>query len=176
MKGLPTFIKKWVLWIILSYVFFISLFLVFVFIPQRNQIFKYKTEKNLLEYNYLKLKNNPQFLRSIKDLVEIAENKIYNFEWFTFYDDPNIALYDYLENLSSQAGIEIISIKGIPDKNELYYLWEVKLQGDFKNFVSFVYLIETGKKYLKIEEIEIISGEKGESFYNLKLAGLRGIK
>ncbi|MCM8804799.1 MAG: hypothetical protein NC833_06060 [Candidatus Omnitrophica bacterium] len=177
MKDLINILKRMIIGIIVSYVFVIGLFFVLVILPQKNQIIKYKTEKELLEYNYMRVKNNPTFFHSIKKIISIAEDKIKNFEWLTLSDDPNLAIYEYLENLSLKTGTEIITIKNIPDKNDLYYLWEVKLQGDFRNFIPFIWEIENGQKYLRIEEIEVLSNEeKNKDFFNVKIAGIKKVK
>lgn len=176
MKDLISILKRWILWIIISYLFIISLFFVALFIPQKNQIIKYKTEKNLLEYNYLKIKNNPNFFKSIEKMVEMAENKVYDFEWLNYSDDPNLTIYEYLEELSKKTGMEIISVKNSDKKNDLYYLWEVELSGNFKNFIYFINTIETEKRYLKIEEIEILSSDKENDFFKLKIAGIKKVK
>lgn len=173
MKDLINIIKRMIVGIIISYVFVIGLFFVLVIMPQKNQIIKYKTEKELLEYNYMRVKNNPTFFSSIEKTIHIAEDKINNFEWLNYTEDPNLAIYEYLENLSSKTGSEIITVKNIPEENDLYYLWEVKLQGNFKNFISFIWEIENGKKYLKINEIEVLSNEEGKNFFNLKIAGIK---
>ncbi|MCX7917343.1 MAG: hypothetical protein N2589_04370 [bacterium] len=173
MKNLVNIVKRWIFFIIISYIFIIVLFLVLVIIPQKNQIIKYKTEKELLEYNYLKIKNTPSFFNAIERTIKIIEDKINNFEWLNFSDDPTLTVYEYLEKLSSKSGNEIISMKKAENKSDQYYVWEIKVHGNFSNFISFLYDLENGNKYLKIEEIEILSGEKEKDFFNLKIAGIK---
>ncbi len=168
---------KWIFWSLFSYFIIFSFFYVFVLIPQKNFIIKNKTEKELLEYNYLKIKGSPKFVKNILNTIAIAENKIKKFEWLNYEDDPNFALYQYLENLSKNTGIEIISLsEDEKDKEGLYYFWNLKLMGDYSQFLSFIYRIETGEKYLKIEEIELIKGEEGKNFYIIKIAGIKEVK
>ncbi|MFN4227961.1 MAG: hypothetical protein ACK4F0_07490 [Candidatus Ratteibacteria bacterium] len=176
MKEIFNIIKGKILWIVISYAFVVILFSVVFFIPQKNLILKYKVEKDLLEYNYLRIKNNPSFFKSIANAVGIAEELINNFEWLINSEDPNLSIFQHLEDLSKKTGIEIISIKNTEDNSELYYTWDIKLAGDFKSFVDFVYLVETDEKFLKIEEIEVLSsGEKGD-FFNLKISGIKKVK
>ncbi|MCM8785453.1 MAG: hypothetical protein NC899_04320 [Candidatus Omnitrophica bacterium] len=160
----------------MSYAFVVILFSVIVLIPQKNQIIKYKVEKDLLEYNYLRIKNNPSFFKSIENTVETAENLIINFEWLNYSDDPNLLIFQHLENLSKKSGIEIISVKNVDVENELYYIWDIKLVSDFKSFVDFIYLLETDEKFLKVEEIEVFPSEEKDKFFNLKIAGIKKVK
>ncbi|MCM8767458.1 MAG: hypothetical protein NC921_01570 [Candidatus Omnitrophica bacterium] len=176
MKEIFNIIKRKILWVILSYVFVIILFWVIIFIPQKNQIIKNKIEKDLLEYNFLRIKNNPTFFESIGKTLKIAENLISNFEWLTYSDDPNLAFYEHIANLSNKTGVEIVSIKNTLDNSEIYYSWEVRLKGDYKNFIDFIYKIETDEKYLKIEEIEVLTGEEENEFFNLKISGIKKVK
>jgi len=170
---------KWIFWALFSYFIIFSFFYVFVLIPQKNFILKNKTDKELLEYNYLKIKGSPKFINNILNTVAIAEDKIKKFEWLKYEDDPNFALYQYLESISKNTGMEIISLsedEKSKEKEGLYYFWNLKLIGDYSKFLSFIHNIETGEKYLKIEEIELIKGEEGKNFYNIKIAGIKEVK
>ncbi len=170
---------RWIFWALFSYFIIFSFFYVFIIIPQKNLILKSKTEKELLEYNYLKIKGSPKFFQNVLHTVAIAEEKIKNFEWLNYDDDPNFAFYLYIENVAKDSGIEIISIsqdEKSKEKENIYYLWDVKLMGNFPQLLSFIYNIEKGKKYLKIEEIEVTRGEENGNFYNLKIAGIKEVK
>lgn len=176
MKDFYKILKRCFLWIIISYILIIGIFTVIILIPQKNQIVKYKTEKNLLEYNYLKIKSDPSFLQSINKTIELSEEKLYNFEWLNYSDDPNLAIYEYLEEISPKELIEIVSIKKLENPSDLYYFWEVKLIGNFRGFIYFINHIETGKRYLKVEEIEVSKGEIEKDIFNLKIAGVKKVK
>jgi Tfp pilus assembly protein PilO len=176
---------KLIFWLLFLYCVIFLLFYVFVLIPQKNLMLKNKTEKEILEYNYLKIKSSPKFLNTLLNNVSMVEDKIKKFEWLIYEDDPNLALYQYLEDVSKNTGIEIIYLSGeekrkteekSKEKETPYYFWNLKLMGDFSQFLSFVYNIETGEKYLKIEEIELIKGEKEKNFYNIKIAGIKEVK
>ncbi|HOK56734.1 MAG TPA: hypothetical protein PKV21_09285 [bacterium] len=176
MRDFYKILKRWFLWVIISYLFVIGIFTVIIFIPQKNQIVKYKTEKDLLTYNYLKIKNDPEFFQTIKKTIDFAEDKIYNFEWLNYTDDPNLAIYEYLEEITPKEFIEIISVKKEEIPSDLYFFWEVKLMGSFKGFFYFINRLESGRKYLKIEEIEVLEGENEKNIFNLKIAGIKKVK
>lgn len=174
--------KRWIFWGLISYIVIFSILYVFVLIPQKNLIIKYKTEKELLEYNYFKIKSSPKFFDEIRQTVAIAKEKIGNFEWLKSYDDPNLAIYEYLQNIGEKTGVEIISIKEdeeIGEKEEnIYFFWDVQISGPYYNLFSFVYNLENEKNYLKIEEIEVIPGEeeKNNNFFILKISAIKEVK
>ena len=179
MKNWLNYLKKWLGWIILSYIIVIVVFYVFVLLPQKNLIIKYKIEKNLVEYNYFKVKNSPQFLNSIRQTVLLAENKIKNFEWFNSSDDPNFTLFQYLAEKSEKHGLEFVLLERdlkAEKKKKPYYIWKAKFIGHFPQLLEFLYDIETEKKYLRVDEIEIFPGEEGKTFFYLKFIGVKEIK
>lgn len=168
--------KRYLFWSFVSYIFLFSFLYAFIIIPQKNKITKMKTEKELIEYNYLKLKNSPKFFNEIKSTINIANDKIKNFEWLNYGDDPNLLLYEYIDGIATKNGLEIIELKRDEKNDEIYYRWNLKLRGDYGKLVYFIYNVEKGEKYLKIEEIEVVPGEENNNFFNLKIAGIKKVK
>ncbi|MCX8082230.1 MAG: hypothetical protein N3D17_02360 [bacterium] len=156
-------IKKYSIWMILSYIFIGFIIYGFILIPQGKILQEYKTKKSRIEYTYMKVTTTPTFLNSIESTVRVGHEKLTDFLWLDLTEiDPGLALYNYLYNLTKYRGIEIIEITKeestagrMTKEDQLYYKWKVKITGRFPEVVSFINDIEQNNKFLIVKEISV---------------------
>lgn len=162
---------------LLSYVVIILVFYIFLLLPQRKFINEVKVEKETVEYYYLKIKNIPVSFDKINKTFSLVKDEIKYFEWLSYTDDPNLLMFQYLGEKAEKHNLELsILERNLKDeKSSKYYIWKAKLVGSFPDLLKFLYDIEAGDKYLKVDEIEV--GKEGEKdFFDLKLVGIKGVK
>ena len=160
-----------------SYVVVIFGFYVFLLLPQRKFINEAKAEKETAEYYYLKVKNIPTVFDSINKTFSLAKDEIKYFEWLIDTDDPNFLIFQYIGEKAEKNNLKLALLeRDLKNKeNSQYFIWKAKLVGSFPDLLKFLYDIETGDKYLKIDEIEV-GQEEGKTFFDLKIVGIQGEK
>ena len=171
------YIKKWGVWICLSYIFLGVTLYVFVLIPQKKKIIKYRTEKNFVEYNYYKLKSSPGFLKTMEKTLKIGTTKLSNFEWLNNGFDPNFTFFNYISKIAEKENLELIQMERLEklEKKKPYFIWKVRLSGNLADALNFINDIESSPKYLKIEEIEMFPEEKGKSTFTFTILGVKKV-
>jgi len=177
MKEYIIYIKKYAVWMLISYIVVILVFYTFFLLPQRRFINEVKAEKETVEYYYLKIKNIPVVFDTINKTLSVVKGEIKYFEWLANTDDPNFLMFQYLGEKAEKYNLELsILERNLKDeKSSKYYIWKTKLVGSFPDLLKFLYEVETGDKYLKIDEIEV--GKEGEKvFFDLKIVGIKGGK
>ena len=177
MKEYIIYIKKYAVWMLISYAAIILVFYTFFLLPQRRFIYEVKAEKETVEYYYLKIKNIPVVFDTINKTLSVVKDEINYFEWLANTDDPNFLMFQYLGEKAEKHNLELSLLeRNLKDeKSSKYYVWKAKLVGSFPDLLKFLYEVETGDKYLKIDEIEV--GKEGEKvFFDLKIVGIKGGK
>jgi len=177
MKEWLKYLKRWGLWIFLSYLFVGVVLYAFVIIPQKKKIIKYRTKKNFVEYNYYKLKSSPKFFKKMDEVIKIGSSKLNNFEWLNNGFDPNLLFFNYISELAEKENLELTVMERLErlEKEKPYFIWKVSLLGSFNNALNFINDIESGKKYLRIEEIEISPEEGGKTNFVFTILGVKKI-
>lgn len=179
METLKSIFKKYVIWMLFSYILIWIVYYTFIYTNQKEKLLKLKEEKEMVEFNYLKIKIAPGFVNDMEKVVEKGKKKVRNFEWLSNSQDPGLALYNYLYPLCQQNNISFIEMENIENVRKLklkerYFVWKIELSGSFLNLLKVIDKIENGEKYLRIEEIKIKSPWEGEKIiYDLTILGIK---
>ncbi|MCM8821224.1 MAG: hypothetical protein NC831_00180 [Candidatus Omnitrophica bacterium] len=147
----------------------------FIMKQQQETIKEYRDIKAKLEYDYLRIKNYPEYVRIIQTTIKNARNKIERFVWLNSGYDPNLLFFQHVSTLSEKTGIQIVNLQPVDRSNEKYYFWNVSLKGNFLNIVNFIKEIESSEKFLKLESIEITNVE-GEIEITLRFSGIKKLE
>ncbi len=177
MRAAVIYFKKYGIWMLLSYALMGILFLWLVLAPQRREIAKMKVERNRVEYDWSRMKNSSNFFQRIASTIEQASLTVERFHWLDAGYDPNLVFFDYVSSLAERSGlqfVEMVQAAATDEKEKARYLfWRVGCQGTFGNVVRFLREVENGPKYLRIEQIQMKPDEKGRTYFDLTLSGLK---
>lgn len=170
---------KHLAWMIVSYGALWLLLNLLLIKPQKKLIEQYQTEKNALEYDYIKLKNTPGLIGSLEDAVTKAKARTDSFEWLTGVD-PNLDFYEYVSGLAEKNGLLLLQMKKLEqapgEKSDKYLAWDVGFSGSFQNILRFLHEMENGTRYLKIDKMEIKPAESGGSVFTFTILGLKKLE
>jgi len=179
METLKDIFKKYVIWMLFSYILICILYYAFIFTGEREKLLNLKKEKNTIEFNYLKIKIAPEFVNDTEKTLRMGEDKVKNFEWLAISSDPGLALYNYLYPICQENNLNIIELENIENYKKIklkdkYFVWQIELSGNFLNLLKVIDKIERGERYLRIETIKIKSPWEGENtVYNLTILGMK---
>lgn len=170
-------IKKYVVWMLLSYLFIYGIIHTFVIIPQKDTIEKYRSERAQMEYNYMKMTGSPAFMQSIDAAIDTALGKARNFEWVDISSvDASLVFYNYISDASHRAGLSLTEVVMVEersgkaaDRENFYHSWKVKFGGNFQNLLKLIEEIETDERFFVIREISITQGREinSDTLYDL---------
>jgi Tfp pilus assembly protein PilO len=169
-------IKKYVIWMVLSYITIVGVLHTFVLIPQRNTIEHYRTERTQLEYDYMKMTRSPAFLNSINTSIQAALAKTRSFEWVESGEaDSSLIFYNYIYRTAEKNNLSVIEMiltekpKGRKTKKDLYHTWKVKFSGSFNGILKLVEEVESDRRFVVIEEISARENKdkEYETFYEM---------
>ena len=147
-----------------------------VVIKQQHRILQqYRDEKESLEYDYMKLKNYPDHINTIRKTIDNAGNKLDRFLWINKGYDPNLMMFQHISLIAEKSNLQIMDFQPADRDNEKYYTWSVSCKGTFPGILNLVNGIENSSRFLKIESIEITSLEDGISV-SLKVSGIRTLE
>jgi len=139
------------------------------------KIQKLKEEKEQLEYDYLRLKKSPVFLKKVGETVVEVQEKILQYTWLAKSPDPSLSFFEYLSDVLSRNKLVLQEMSEAKDEEsgKKYFIWTVRVEGSYQNMIKAVHDLERGKKYLKITRIDITPGEK--TVFNLTILGLKKV-
>ena len=171
-------IKKYLIWMLLSYIIIYGIAHTFIIIPQITTIEKYRAVKAQAEYNYMKMTGSPAFLNSLETTIKNALIKTQDFEWVENEDvNPTLAFYNYIYILAKKRNLKLIEMSCIKElggqktqKAQSYHIWDVRFNGSFQNLLKFIEEVETGRKFVIIEEITVTQSRqenKSQPIYNM---------
>jgi len=175
-------IKRYFIWMALSYIIIATVIYTFILIPQRNTIQQYKDEKAAMEYTYMKITSSPAFLKSLDETVRLASLKTNDFLWLDSEGiDAGLALYNHLYKLSKKSNVELLEVSleektsSKQDKEgNLYYRWKVRFTGSFPDIVSLINDIEQSRSFLIVKEITISKeGSDTKPLYEMVIYGIK---
>ncbi len=178
--------KKYVVWMVLSYVLAgILIYRVFI-APQNKTIEDCNAEKARIEYDYMKITSSPEFVRSLDRAVSTASARTRDFIWADAEPgiDAGLVFYNYVYGMSKKAAVELLHVLSSDgrssarrtQKDNLYYTWNVKIAGGFPDVLYMINEIEYGRKFLAIEEINITRGRDADSIHTLYDVVFLGLK
>jgi len=130
---------------------------------QHRTLDEYKNQRAKLEYDYLRIKNYPDYIETIKSSLQQANTKLKDFLWLTDGYDPNLVLFRHIVSIADSSHIEIIGLEPIDKNDEKYYYWNISFKGDISGILRLINGIEKSRKFLKIESTEISKSEDGIS-------------
>ncbi|HOK79566.1 MAG TPA: hypothetical protein PK303_02610 [bacterium] len=142
---------------------------------QQTILQQYRNEKTSLEYDYMKLKNYPDYVNTIRKTINNAGNKLNQFLWINTGYDPNLMVFQHISSIAERLNLEITGFQPAEKVDEKYYTWNVSCKGNFSGILSFINGIETSQKFLKIDSVEITSFEDGISV-SLKVSGIKKLE
>ncbi|MCX7704835.1 MAG: hypothetical protein N2115_01070 [bacterium] len=147
----------------------------FVMQQQQKILKEYKEKKAKLEYDYLRIKNYPEYVKSIQSIINYGKDKLNRFTWLNTGYDPNLVFFKHISALARKAGIQIISLNLADRDNDKYYFWDVSFQGNFSGIFNLIRDIESSQKFLKIESAEITKSENAVGI-TVKISGIKKLE
>ncbi|MCM8825080.1 MAG: hypothetical protein NC937_02865 [Candidatus Omnitrophica bacterium] len=147
----------------------------FVMKQQQETIKQYRDLKAKLEYDYLRIKNYPDYVKAIQSTLNTARKKVEKFVWLNSGYDPNLLFFQHMSALAEKTGAQILNLQPVERNNERYYIWNVSLRGAFLNIKNLIKEIESSEKFLKLESIEIATTED-EIEINLRISGIKKLE
>lgn len=147
----------------------------FVMRQQQEALKEYRNIKSKLEYDYLRIKSYPDYVRIIQTTISHAKNKIEKFNWLNSGYDSNLLFYQHISIIAEQIDIQILNLQPVDRDNLKYYFWNVSLKGGFPDIIKFIKKIESSEKFLKLESIEITNAED-EIEITLRIAGIKKLE
>jgi Tfp pilus assembly protein PilO len=169
-------VKKYLIWMSLSYILLYVVFHFFVFARFKEELGKNKSTKREIENKYLSMKRlSKQITEKHQGIFDTSFPKINAMHWLQS-DDPNFVFYNHIAQTAEKQGVIFEMFKREKDDKEQnrYYTWQVGLQGKFFNILNFINEIESDPKYLKINDMTMNSGKKdGIVFFEIKLSGVK---
>jgi hypothetical protein len=176
-------IKKYLVWMVLSYIVVAVLVYNFILIPQKSTIEEYRVEKSRIEYNYMKITSSPEFINSLDETIEMAAAQKRNFIWVESENiDAGLTFYNYVYMMTKKANLDLLQVSVLEgqsarrQKEKLYYAWNVKTAGSFPDVLYMISEIEHSKKFLILEDITITEGkaDDNKTLYDFIFLGLKG--
>jgi Tfp pilus assembly protein PilO len=173
--------KRYLIWMILSYILAVGLVHIFIILPQKKTVDGFRDEKNRIEYDYMRLKS-PKFIDLLDSTIDTAVIKTQNFFWLDSEKntDAGLVFYNYIYDMTKKAGTELLEVSTLErqsgkKESENYYTWNVKVTGSFNDVVDMIDEIEHNKRFLTLEEITITRGKREDEkvLYDLVLLGLK---
>ena len=129
--------------------------------PQENRLAACKEEKNRVEYEYLKLKNTPEFVSVVGKTVGLAQKTLSEFSWLQEECDPNLLCFKRVSEAADNAGVAFVRFERLDaQETTKYYVWKADFQGPFYRVCDLLRALEEDPRYLKIDAIEVQSGEE----------------
>jgi len=122
---------------------------------------QYREQKKMIEYDYLRIKNYPDYMSTIQSTIDYAKNKLGQIFWVNNGYDPNLNFFQHIASIGEKSGVSILSLHPVENKNTGYFTWDVSLNGNFNNIMKFINEIEISPKFLRIESIEINNADTG---------------
>jgi len=161
-----------------SYALVWMIFNILLVNPQRRTLAGFRQKKARIEYDFLKIKNTPQFIAEVAGMVQAAEAKRASFLWLTETGDPNLALFDHLSRLAEQRHLVLAQMQRKESvnpggKKTPYFFWQVRFEGTVLNMMLLMDDIENSPHYLKITELDLAPGEDGKALFTIIIAGLK---
>lgn len=147
----------------------------FVMQQQQKVLKEYREKKAKLEYDYMRLKNYPAYVKTIQDTIDYGRKKLERFLWLDKGYDPNLVFFQHISNLAKKTGVQIFNFQTVDGNNERYYFWNVTLRGGFSGLFNFIGDIESSKNFLKIESAEITKADN-EMEIVLKISGVKKLE
>ncbi|MCM8815679.1 MAG: hypothetical protein NC931_06865 [Candidatus Omnitrophica bacterium] len=147
----------------------------FVMKQQQETIKQYRDLKAKLEYDYLRIKNYPDYVKAIQSTLNTARKKVEKFVWLNSGYDPNLLFFQHMSALAEKTRAQILNLQPVERNNERYYIWNVSLRGAFLNIKNLIKEIESSEKFLKLESIEIATTED-EIEINLRISGIKKLE
>ncbi len=139
---------------------------------QHKALAEYRDEKAKLEYDYLRIKNYPDYTETIKKSLERANAKLDEFLWLSDGYDPNLTLFRHIAFIADASGVQITGFQPFDRGDEKYYIWDISFKGDISGVLRLINGIERSRKFLRIESVEIGKSEDGISVI-LTISGLK---
>jgi len=175
-------IKKYLIWMVLSYIVVALLVYNFVIVPQKSTIEKYNAEKARMEYNHMKITSSPDFINSLDKAIKTAAVQKRNFIWVESENiDSGLTFYNYVYTMTKKANLDLLQVSVLEnsarrEKEKLYYAWNVKTAGSFPDVLHMISEIEHSKKFLILQEITITEGKAdgNKTLYDFTFLGLKG--
>jgi len=147
----------------------------FVMQQQQKMLKEYREIRAKLEYDYMRLRESPEYVQTIQKTINYAKEKINGFIWLNSDYDPNLLFFQHISSLAEKAGVQIVSIQPVDRNNEKYYFWNVALKGSFSDILHLIKNIESSQKFLKIESAEITNAEDGLEI-TIKISGINKLE
>ena len=115
-------IKKYIIWMVLSYIVAGLIIHTFLIIPQNNTMAKLKYEKTRIEYDYIKITSSREFIVSMDNTIKNAHNQVMNFTWTDSEQvDAGLNFYNYIYTMAKKANLELIYVSMIKPRSDTYY-------------------------------------------------------
>ncbi len=177
-------IKKYLVWMVLSYILIAGIVYHFIFIPQGAKIEKYKVEKSGVEYTYMKITSSPSFINSLNEAIRKAVVKSNDFEWVDAGNvDASLTFYNYIAETAKKTNLDLLETTALKNNSakearlaKTYYTWTVMFSGNFQDVMRFIDEIEHNRRFLMIREISVISrgtGPEDKPLYDLVFRGIK---
>ncbi len=181
---LVNLIKKYMIWMLLSYIVVSQLVHNFLIVPQNKTIAKCKDEKARVEYDYMMITATPEFINSLDNVIKEANKKTENFTWTDGQGiDAGLTFYNYIYTMAKKANLDLIQVSTVErrsgskssSKDKLYYTWKVLLTGGFPDVLSMIDSIERSQRFLVLEDITIIRDKDADegARYDLTFLGIK---
>ncbi|MGB9642472.1 MAG: hypothetical protein ACP5JO_04270 [Candidatus Ratteibacteria bacterium] len=147
-----------------------------IVIKQQQRILQqYSEEKASLEYDYMKLRNYPDYMITIKKTMDEATNKLNRFFWINNGYDPNLMVFQHISSIAEKFNLQITGFQPAEKADDKYYTWNVSFSDNFPNILKLINSLESSQKFLRIDSVEITSLEDGISV-NLTISGIKKLE
>jgi len=175
MKNWRNYVRRYLIWMGASYVLIFAAFQAWVFQPQRREVVEAKAKRARIEQTYVMVKSSQNFLNSLAVGIGMVNARLGDFKWLSASPDPNNTLFQRIGGMAEKQRLKLISLQRIEDreKGTPYFCWRLQFQGRFPDVLRFVNDVENSPQYLRIEEIEIVPDEDGQSVFSITVLGIK---